>query len=202
MQRHYSWLWKVRFIGSISCIYVLTVGSVWYILQAAQTPRSTAHASTEIIETPPAPAKPQFVLVSGRPVRIVISDSGIDLPVDEGYYNEADGTWTLSDTHAQFAMMSILANNLSGNTFIYGHGTDQVFAQLGTRPPTVGTTALVYTDNGHIFSYAFKQVRDLAPNDTSVLSYKGPSLLTVQTCTGVVSEWRSMFEFNFEKVVQ
>ena len=178
------------------------MGSVWYILQAAQTPRP-AYASTEAaIKKSAVPPKPQFVLISGRPVRIVIGDSGIDLPVDEGFYNEADGTWTLSDTHAQFAMMSFLANNHSGNTFIYGHGTDQVFAQLGTRPPIAGATALIYTDNGHIFSYAFKQVRNLAPDDTSVLAYQGPPILTVQTCTGAFSEWRSMCEFNFEKVVQ
>lgn len=197
---NYSWVKKIRFFAGVGTLYALTIGSVWYVLQASAVPQSAAYAS--LPAKPPAPVKPEFVLVSGKPVRIVIADSGIDLPVTDGYYNQADGSWTLSDDHAQFAMISFLANNHSGSTFIYGHGTDQVFGALGVRPPVVGTTALLYTDNGHVFSYSFQNVRDLTPDDTSVFNYAGPPILTLQTCTGAVSEWRSMYQFNLTKVVQ
>lgn len=201
MHPEYSWIRKVRFFASVSSLYVLTLGFTWYVVQSATVPRPTVHAVTTK-PSPPPPAEPEFVLVSGKPVRIVIADSGIDLAVGDGYYNEADGSWTLSPDQAHYAMISFLANNHSGNTFLYGHGTDQVFGPLGTRPPVAGTVALVYTDNGHIFSYSFDSLNNLSPDDTSVFSYEGPPILTLQTCTGLVSEWRAMYQFNFTGVIR
>lgn len=164
-----------------------------------QTPQQTVAEAYQapVVHTP---KPPEFILVSGKPVRIVIAASNIDLPIDEGYYSPEDGSWTLSSDHAQYAMMTTLANNASGNTFIYGHGTDQVFAKLATSPPAAGSQAIIYTDNGHILSYTFDASRDLAPDDTSVFDYEGPSILTIQTCSGAVSEWRTMYQFSFNKV--
>jgi len=201
MHAEYSWARKVRFFASVSTLYVLTLGFTWYVLQSAMVPRPMVRASPAESTATPKPTKPKFVLVSGKPVRIVIADSGIDLAVSDGYYNEADGSWTLSPDQAHYAMMSFLANNHSGNTFIYGHGTDQVFGPLGARPPVPGTTALVYTDNGRIFSYSFHSLTNLSPDDTSVFDYEGPPILTLQTCTGPISEWRAMYQFNFSGVV-
>jgi hypothetical protein len=196
-------LQKIRFISSLTLIYVLTIGTAGYLLLPGQLFSTPAHAEMPKRQIPKQPVKPRFVLVSGIPVKIVIPASGIDLSVDPGYYNPADGSWTLSQSHAQYAMMTTLANNSSGNTFIYGHGTDAVFGKIGTQTPTVGAQALIYTDNGHILSYRFHDARNLAPTDTSVFDeYNGPAILTIQTCTGSLSEWRTMFRFDFEKVIQ
>jgi sortase (surface protein transpeptidase) len=139
-------------------------------------------------------------VIYGRPVRIVIQAVSIDLPVDEGFYYPSSNTWTLSNTHAQFAMVSSLANNDSGNTFIYGHESRAVFVPLQAITP--GAEALLYTDNGHIFSYIYQRFTNLRPSDTSILRYKGPPILTVQTCSGNLLEWRQMFTFNFNRVIQ
>lgn len=202
-----TWRQRISFLLTTGGLYLGTIGFAYYVVVAAARPISSPHITTTVIEqpkkptTPPAKPQPEFVLVSGKPVRLVVSASGIDLPVDEGYYNEATGTWTLSPSHAQFAMMTLLANNHSGNTFIYGHGTDQVFGQLVSKPPGPGSTAEIYTDNGHVFTYTFQSSRDLTPADTSVFDYTGPPILTIQTCTGPVSEWRTMYQFTFNKVV-
>lgn len=135
-------------------------------------------------------------------MRIVIPAAAIDLPIVDGNYNEADGSWTLNDTVAQFATISTLANDTSGNTFVYGHGTDLVFARLAASQLPIGSQALIYTDNNRVFSYTFQSMRDLTPDDTAVFDYVGPSILTVQTCTGMFSEWRTLYQFNFEKVMQ
>lgn len=140
--------------------------------------------------------------ISGRPVRIVIPDSQVDLPIDPGYYDDTTGSWTLSGYRAQFAMMSTLANNLGGDTFIYGHNNNYVFGALRHHTPAVGATAYVYTDNGHIFTYTFVSSSSYDPNDTSVLDYNGPSILTIQTCTGSLNEWRTMYRFIFNSVQQ
>lgn len=192
---------KIRFIASVSIVYMLTVGVIGYLATVAIP---VAHAEVpRTVQQPHAPAKPAFVVVAGKPVRLVIPDYAIDLPVDEGFYDSTTATWTLSETHAQFAMMTTLANNASGNTFIYGHGTDVVFGKLGATTPPPGTQALIYTDNNRVLSYRFQDARNLTPDDTSVFNdYTGPSTLTLQTCTGSLSEWRTMFRFTFEKVVQ
>lgn len=199
MKNEHSLITKVRFTISICALYVFTIGIGWYALQPAPVVQHTALAAV-VKKAPTEPAEPKFILISGKPIRIVIAELGIDLPVDEGNYNSADGSWTLSENHAQYAMMTVLANNHSGNTFIYGHGTDQVFGRLGNSPPSVGSVALVYTDNGHVFSYSFQYLANVPPEDTSVFNYQGPPILTVQTCTGAVSEWRTMFHFKFEGV--
>lgn len=195
---------KARFIGSVSLLYLLTIGIIGCALQPTQLFFVPVHADMKEEQKPNVPAKPRFVLVSGSPVRITVPDYKIDLPVDEGFYNSADGSWTLSDTHAQFAMVSTVANNLAGNTFVYGHGTDAVFGKLGNLTPLPGTVAHIYTDTNQIFTYRFKEARNLTPNDTSVFDdiASGQPRLTIQTCTGSFSEWRTMFTFMFEKAEQ
>ncbi len=195
-------LQRVRFAGSVSTLYVLTLLFGWYVLHPVQYLAHTEPISlTRTQQTPHLPAAVK-VVISGKPIRIVIPDSGIDLPVDEGYYNDADHSWTLSGYHAQFAMMSTAANDSGGDTFIYGHNNNNVFGALRHNTPAAGASALLYTDNGHIFAYRFDNARSLTPDDTSVLHYNGPPKLTIQTCTGSIDEWRTLFTFNFEKVMQ
>lgn len=177
------------------------MGFVWYCLQAPSPPHSVANV-TPVKQVVKQPEKPSFKLISGIPTRIVVPGSQIDLPIDQGFYNNADHTWSLSDTNAQFAMITMVANNHSGNTFVYGHATDQVFGRLVSMPPQPASEALVYTNNGHILSYRFQAAKESTPDDTSIFNYSGPPILTLQTCTGAVSEWRTMYQYSFEKVVQ
>jgi sortase (surface protein transpeptidase) len=192
---------KVRFIGSIALLYLLTIAAVGYALQPSRLLTTPVHAQQYKSTIKHEPVKSRFVLVSGKPVRIIIPDYSIDLPIDEGAY-DASGAWTLSDTRAQFALISAPANNAGGNTFIYGHGTDAVFGKLGATTPTPGTIAQIHTANGRIFTYRFVETRNLTAADTWVFDdvTSGAPRLTVQTCTGSFSEWRTMFTFAFEKV--
>lgn len=195
-------LQKIRFISSIGALYILTFGTIGGLLYSSHllgTPAWAAQKPTAVeqksVTLPPK-------VTSGTPVRIVIESAGIDLPVDEGTYNAANGSWTLSDTRAQFATMTAPANNHAGTTFIYGHGTDAVFGNIGTNHPPLGTPAYIHTDNGHIFTYTLENVRDFEPNDTSVFddTASGAPRIIVQTCTGIFSEWRTMFTFSFKEM--
>lgn len=142
--------------------------------------------------------------VSGVTVPAAVSTPKLPshVPIDDGSYNANDGSWTLSDTHAQFATMTQPANDHAGTTFIYGHGTDAVFGKIGSSSPPSGTIAEITTDNGHVFTYVLQAVKNYEPSDTSVLqdTTSGQPRLVVQTCTGAFSEWRTMFIFTFEKV--
>jgi hypothetical protein len=195
-------LQKLRFISSIATIYILTIGTITGLLYSSHLFGTPVWAVTKPVIVQHKPIKLPPKVISGKPVRIVIASSGIDLPLDEGNYDPTAGTWTLSDTHAQFAVMTAPANDHAGTTFIYGHGTDAVFGKIGSNHPATGTVAQIYTDNNHVFSYTLQTVRDMQPTDTSILNgtSSGSPQLVVQTCTGIFSEWRTMFIFAFEKV--
>ncbi|MNP92425.1 Sortase family protein [compost metagenome] len=195
---------KLRFYLATGGLHLVTIGLIGYAITTAYAPRSTVVAAPPLATQQTQPDKketaPAFIILSGKPLRLVIPDSGIDLPIDEGFYNETSGSWTLSDSRLQYAMITTQANNHSGNTFIYGHGTDQVLGSLANRTPADGSIAYIHTDTGRVFMYTFQSARSLTPNDTSVFNYSGPPILTVQTCTGSLSEWRTLFTFKFEKV--
>lgn len=203
MHDEHAWTQKVRFFGNAATLYLLTIVCAWYAVQPLHPFDHTRNvALTKTAQTPHLPAAPKIKLISGRPVRIVIPSESVDLPLDPGYYDSATDSWTLSGYRAQFAMMSTLANNQGGETFIYGHNNDYVFGALRHVTPSVGAEALLYASNGHIFAYKFVSVKSLAPSDVSILNYQGPPILTIQTCTGSLNEWRTMYQFTFDKVVQ
>ncbi len=190
-----------RYYSSVTILYVATLLFAGYIINPfgflGHKARTFAYSTTQ--SQPPLQALlPDQKAVTGQPVRLVISSLSIDLPVDEGNYNPDDQTWTLSAKHAQFAMPSMLANNIRGNTLIYGHYNIYVFYKL--KQIQLGATADVYTNNGHVFSYIFKTVEQLKPDDVTVFDYQSYPMLTLQTCTGSFYEYRQMFHFSLLKV--
>jgi hypothetical protein len=197
-------LQKIRFFGSIGALYLLTIGTIGGILYSSHlfgTPAwATSQPTVVIPKAQPTPLPPK--VISGKPVQITLPTAAIDLKIDDGLYNDVDGSWALSDTNAQFATMSAPSNDHAGTTFIYGHGTDAVFGKIGSNHPPAGSLAQIQTDNGHMFTYELQEVRNFEPSDTSIFSdmTSGSPRLIVQTCTGVFSEWRTMFIFTLKEV--
>jgi len=136
----------------------------------------------------------QAQLISGQPVHLSIPSQGISLDVIDGYFNSKTGNWTLTTDKAQYATTTALPNNESGNTFIYGHNRWEVFYHL----PRVqlGDEAIITTDNNHTFTYKLSSVKTTDPTDTSLFDYKGPPILTLQTCTGLYYQNRALFTFQ------
>src|SRR4051794_19365867 len=121
MDERYTKLRKVRFYSSLAAIYLLAVWFGWYAVNPTMALGKSADEIVARRQVPNLPPLKHVRLIYGKPVRIVIPASGVDLPVDDGYYDQATKEWTLSGYRAQFAMVSTLANNIGGNTFIYGH---------------------------------------------------------------------------------
>lgn len=137
-------------------------------------------------------------VVAGKPVRIIIHTASIDLPVVDGIYDEATGEWSLSDNAAHYAVVTPIANNVGGNTFVYGHNRSSVFASL--LKASIGDEARVETENGHALHYVLRSVKDVEPTDVSLFQYEGKPILTVQTCSGAWYENRRLFTFELTKV--
>ena len=192
---------KLRFIASISLIYIATIGTIAGILQSSRFLVRPAVAERAVPQQQKV-VKKKPVVISGRPVRIAIETTAINLPLIDGTYDAATDSWTLSKTEAQFATMSSLANDQQGTTFIYGHGTAPVFGEISEHHPAIGTLAHITADSGRVFTYSLGDIHDYTPNDTSILDNleSGAPRLIVQTCSGAFSQWRTMFVFEYKGV--
>ncbi len=166
----------------------------------------TAHGSAgPFAYADPTPANiPQPTLISGYPVDInipsLIAPENREIPVVPGVYDAKTGTWNVSLSDAQYATPSVLPNNLSGNTVIYGHYRPEVFAYLHLIKP--GAMATVTTSNGYVFTYKYVGTYAISPTDTTVFDYKGGPILTVQTCSGEYFQNRQMYQFDFVSYAQ
>ena len=136
--------------------------------------------------------------VSGQPAHIDIPSVGISVDVQPGYYNKESQTWTLSKTKAQYATITPAANDGGGNTFIYGHNRPEVFSKLLNIKD--GDTAVVTTANNHRFTYKMTGQKVTKPTDDSLFHYQGQPILTLQTCSGLWYQNRSLFVFDLVKV--
>lgn len=191
---------KLRFIASISLLYIVALGTIAGTLQSSRFFALPAGAESPVIHRHKAIQKP--IVIRGKPIRISIDGTGIDIALIDGSYNATTDSWTLSKTEAQFADISSPANNQEGTTFIYGHGTDAVFGAISEHRPPLGTIAHVSTDSDRTFNYTLVDIHDYTPNDTSMLDdlASGPPRLVVQTCSGALSQWRTMFIFDYKDV--
>lgn len=138
------------------------------------------------------------VVEAGKPIRLVIPSVKIDIQVADGLYNQKTGEWTLSKDKAHYATITPFANNIEGNTFIYGHNRRSVFAPLLNIKP--GEQAFIYTDNNKMFTYTLRDSKDVEPTDASLFAYQGKPILTLQTCSGTWYQNRSLFTFEFVSV--
>lgn len=147
------------------------------------------------------PTSTQPIKTDGMPISISITPVPYlptTIQVVPGYYNPKTQSWNLSLTQAQFATPSVEPNSVAGNTIIYGHYRPEVFAYLHLIKP--GAKAYVTTDQGYLFTYTYEDTYALDPSNTSIFSYQGPPILTVQTCSGAYFQNRQMYQFGFDSV--
>lgn len=141
---------------------------------------------------------PTQQVVSGHPVRLQIPSLGFDLSIIDGVYNSKSRTWNLTTNKVQYATITPEPNNVSGNTFMYGHNRREVFEFLYKIRP--GAQVLVITNNEHVFTYEYVGAHTTSPSDASLFNYQGPSILTLQTCSGPTYQYRQLFTFKFVSV--
>jgi LPXTG-site transpeptidase (sortase) family protein len=138
--------------------------------------------------------------IGGIPVSLQIASLHMNLQIIPGVYNPKTKTWNLTLNKVQYATVTPMPNNESGNTFMYGHYRPEVFAYLHTIH--ANAQAVVTTANGHQFYYQLVAEKVISPNDSAaVFNYSGPPILTLQTCTGLFFQSRQLFTFDLVKVV-
>jgi LPXTG-site transpeptidase (sortase) family protein len=144
-----------------------------------------------------APTKP---LLSGKPIRIILPAESIDVSVVDGYYIPNKQAWYVAPAAATYAPNTKLINNTEGTSLIYGHWFSYVFGN--TKYLKKGDTAIVYTDNGHIFQYTFDSEVSVNPTDVEIFSeLDGKPTLKLMTCGGTWAQNRRIMTFNLVKAV-
>lgn len=193
MKAKFRNLYKQLFVSVLITIHTFSLSMFWFL--SHQPVNQVAQAAT--------PTK-QVVLpekaISGNPAQVIIPSVGINVRVVPGTYDVPNASWSLGAYTAQVATMLAPANNSSGNTFIYGHNNKFVFAQLEHIQP--GASVEIVADNGNRFFYTYMMERVVPPTDTSLFTYYGKPILTLQTCTGALFEQRHLIYFSFDRVVQ
>lgn len=166
----------------------------WY--RNKQITQAATSNQTPVVITPTVVQAPK--VITGKPMRLLVPSLGMDLSVEDGIYDAKTGQWTLSLDKVHYALMTVQPNDKQGNTLIYGHYRPEVFAYLHTIQK--GALVKVKTENNHTFTYKFTGSRVVNPADTSVLSYEGKPMLTLQTCTGAFMQNRQLFSFDLVDV--
>jgi LPXTG-site transpeptidase (sortase) family protein len=175
-------------------IALLNLAVVGMFVSVSQTPPPPVFRTLSVVRVP----KQMPIVKSGIPNQIVINSLGMDLAVGVGSFNPQTGTWTIDDTKAYYADVSIPVNDKGGTTVIYGHNRRSVFTELNLIQP--GAQADIYTDNGYHFRYVYQSMREVLPSDTSIFQDTGKPVLLLLTCSGGWDTYRSLFQFNFESV--
>lgn len=166
----------------------------WYSNRQVTQAASNNHVPTVTKPTVVEASK----TITGKPVRLLVPSLGMDLSVVDGMYDTNTGQWTLSLDKVHYALMTVQPNDKQGNTLIYGHYRPEVFAYLHTIQK--GALVKIKTENNHTFTYKFTGSKVVNPTDTSVLSYEGKPMLTLQTCTGAFMQNRQLFSFDLVDV--
>lgn len=179
---------------------LIAVVGAGLLISMVRSMRTSEISTPSLSISPKALAATVPTKIEGNPVKIDIPSLGISLDIIPGVYDSKTGKWTLTTDKVQYATVTPEPNNLTGNTFLYGHYRKNVFASLHTIKPEA--VATVTTDNGHVFYYQFVKSTVVDPTDSDgVFNYQGKPILTVQTCTGAMFQKRQLFTFDLVRVV-
>lgn len=179
-------------------MYVVVGVPLWLASTTIQPPKVVANLHP--VQHRQLAAEVSRPIKTGAPVSIQVPNVGINLAVIDGSYDPVKDSWTLTDDKAQFAAMTDLPNDRAGNTFIYGHNTDAVFAKLAGLK--AGDIAEIKTANNLTFQYVYSGEQIVQPSNTDILNAEPATpRLTLMTCEGIFSQTRRVMFFDFKEVV-
>ena len=180
-------------IVRVVCLYVFAAVPVWVTAHINPAPPLAA------VQVPVAYRPVTKLAIQGQPTKLKIDRLGIDLPIIFGKYDAANDSWTVRDDAVQYASVSTLPNDESGNTFLYGHNTSKVLDAV--KDLRVGDKLTITTSNGRIFTYSYNKDVSVKPNKTDVITAPSDApRVTLMTCEGIFSQMRRLMYFNFEGV--
>jgi len=121
---------------------------------------------------------------SAHPKRILIPKIGLEQPIEDGKI--IDGQWNISESGVSFMVGSCTPGN-SCNIVIYGHAKEAIFGPL--KKIKVGDLITILTETKW-YSYKVIEVKDVSPEQVSVIGPTSEETLTLFTCTAFLDSKR------------
>ncbi len=113
-----------------------------------------------------------------KPVRVVVPDLSIDLPVEEAKI--IGGYWEVFESKAGWGEGSGIPGN-PGNQVIFAHARKGLFQPL--EKVKNGTKVYVFT-NENWYSYVVVDISEVYPSQKEVIEPTEDEMLTLYTCSG------------------
>lgn len=147
---------------------------------------SSASFSTEPVKIEEGLLKPNGrpQLDNKPPIRIVIPDLSIDLPVKEA--RVIKGYWEVFPDVAGFGLGSAYPEEV-GNEVIFAHARPGLFLPL--KDAKIGQKIVVFTKDKW-YSYTVSDIKEVNPNQIEVIAPTQDSTLTLYTCSGFADSKR------------
>jgi len=188
VRRLYAIKWRLLPLAIAAA--VLCVPIVQSVLRHHEVSQAAQAAEIKLSQKPAASS------IQGTPARILVPRLSVDLPVVPQAYSAVTKTWPVATSQANYALNTALINNSSGESLIYGHDTRSVFGPLTDLKPN--DLVYVYTDNGHVFKYAYQSAQDVTPTKLSIFNdmAKAPAGLKLITCSGAYFQYRHLMSLK------
>lgn len=113
------------------------------------------------------------------PIRILISDLKIDLPVKEA--KVVNGYWEVFPDLAAYGLGSAYPDEESGNQVIFAHARAGLFLPL--RYAKIGQNIIIFTKE-RWYQYKIKEIKEILPSQIEVIAPTRDPILTLYTCSG------------------
>ena len=107
------------------------------------------------------------------------------IPVKKGVYQ--DGKWELSEISALYLTSSGIPEK-PGNIVIYGHNTENIFADL--KKAKIGDNLQIETTSGKKLTFKVDTIKSVLPNAVEILKQGPDQRITLYTCTGLLDSMR------------
>lgn len=127
-------------------------------------------------------------LTLGTPTSLTLPRLGIQLNIQDGYYNKDRQEWTIDKINA-FVMVG------SKTPLIYGHNKDYIFGKLSGA----ATDELLVIKNKEGKDLLFKYTSDsiLDPSESGVIDTYSDNTVYLMTCVGSFNEFRRLLTFTY-----
>jgi len=183
------WRYTGVFLGIITLI-----AGFWLIKKPVVKKQSLSAPISYLIaslsaQNQPIKIDPQFSytqvnIQNNSPERIIIPSLNIDLPVVGAAI--IDGFWQTSTDSASFGLGSAYPGK-AGNTVVFAHALENLFANLGYIQPEASIYLLT---KNKWFNYKVKSVRTVLPTEIEVIAPTNDKTLTLYTCAGFGDVYR------------
>ena len=136
------------------------------------------------IQVLPETIKYKEASANKRPLQIIIPKVSVDLKVLPARI--INGKWETTEEGASYMVGSSVPSD-TGNTVMYGHAKSKIFAPL--KKLKVDDIIYVLTAEKW-YRYKVAQVKEVNPNETSVVAPSKDATLTLFTCTAFLDSKR------------